>query len=511
MRLFTIAAATIVAGLLSAVSAHSQEPPEDPLVEHSARNVLGTDLELWFRQAGQLRQDATRKAVVESIRADGALLTTHQKDGDLARINAAAGAVEPLSVSPLSITLLQHGARWHKETGGLLDMTIGPLTHLWEEAKKIGKAPSAEEIAAARARVNIAGARIDAAANTASLAEGMRLDVDAFGKGFIIDRAVAVLRERGVSAGLVSIGGDLYALGGKSRDAAWEITVHDPRKPQDPYAAACKVLVRDRGVATSGRSFEEFTIAGQTYSHIIDPRSGSPSMAAVSVTVIAPNAEAADALATAAAVLGPTEGVPFLEKIAGLEGLFLTRDPSAAGKLRFHRTKGFRAYEAPGSATAAETGDDPKSGAGEFPADREVAVTFRVTGIGKKPYLAVWVEDSDGRLVKTLLYEGAKAKYQKDLNVYWNKKDRAGEDIRAVTMPTRPNGARAAIWDGLDHQGRRVKAGEYVVRIEVFRENFLHLYDTRVVLPCGPADAAGAAPNNAYLADVKAVCRKKGS
>ncbi len=137
--------------------------------------------------------------------------------------------------------------------------------------------------------------------------EEMALDLGGIGKGYGVDRAVAMLREWGIRDALVNVGGDLYAMGVSEDGDPWKVGV---RSPDDPGAVVATLRMRDRAVATSGDYQRFFVYGGRRYHHILDPRTGEPARTPFrSVTVAAASCMNADAAATVA-FLVPEEPAP---------------------------------------------------------------------------------------------------------------------------------------------------------------------------------------------------------
>ncbi len=136
--------------------------------------------------------------------------------------------------------------------------------------------------------------------------EGVRINLGSIGKGYAIDRAVAVLAAYWwPTSGLVHGGrSSLYALGSPPGQLGgrWEVALRNPFEPESPLGT---IRLRNRALGTSGSAFQQFEIDGQIYGHIIDPRTGEPARGPASVTVLAPTAALADALSTAFYLLGP--------------------------------------------------------------------------------------------------------------------------------------------------------------------------------------------------------------
>ena len=138
-----------------------------------------------------------------------------------------------------------------------------------------------------------------------------------------MDRAVGILRESGIEGGIVSAGGDLFAFGLKGKGEPWKVGVRNPR---DRSKNICILPASNLAVATSGDYERYRMIHGKRVHHIIDPRTGYPSTGCMSATAVAESTMMADALATAAFVLGPEAGLALLEELPGVEGIVVDSD-----------------------------------------------------------------------------------------------------------------------------------------------------------------------------------------
>jgi thiamine biosynthesis lipoprotein len=161
---------------------------------------------------------------------------------------------------------------------------------------------------------------------------GMALTLDGIAKGYVVDRVVHTLVEKGADRVVVEAGGDL-ASGGAGAEEGWPVAIQDPR---DPAGILGDFRLRGEGVATSGDYVQAFT-GDRSLHHILDPRTGRSPAHTSAATVVAGNAMDADALSTAAFVLGPEEGIALLARLPGVEGLLVTKDG------RPSRTPGFPA------------------------------------------------------------------------------------------------------------------------------------------------------------------------
>ena len=164
--------------------------------------------------------------------------------------------------------------------------------------------------------------------------DGMRLDFGAIAKGFACDEAITVLKKHGITSALVDGGGDICVSAAPPGKPGWRIQI-EPEKPGEP---APLLVLEDCAVATSGDRYRFVEIDGKRYSHIVDPRTGLGLTSRLTVTIVAPNATDADAVASAVSVLGVKDGLKFVESVKGLEGM--VRDYST-DKPRSQSSTGF--------------------------------------------------------------------------------------------------------------------------------------------------------------------------
>jgi thiamine biosynthesis lipoprotein len=181
-------------------------------------------------------------------------------------------------------------------------------------------------------RADYRDVRLDPARQAVTLRRPLLLDLGAVAKGLAIDLAARELLPCGDFA--IDAGGDLYLGGRNPAGERWRVGVRHPRRAD---AALAVLGVSGMAVCTSG-DYERHSPGAGGGHHLLDPRTGEPADGAASVTVVAPTAMLADALATAAFVLGPERGLRFLER-QGVAGLIVTPD------LAFRATPTFAEYQ----------------------------------------------------------------------------------------------------------------------------------------------------------------------
>lgn len=239
----------------------------------------------------------------EEIDRLSGVLTHYGSRSEVARINGTA-AGNWVELSPVLADALGQSMALARQTGGIFDPALGALSHLWGFPDAV-RPPAAADIDSALARSGFGRLQLDTG-RVRFNAEGVQLDLGAGAKGYIVDQTVARLRAAGVSAGVVEAGGDLRYWGTKPDGRPWRFGVQHPRQPD------VIVAVNDVGLpalATSGDYEQSFEFEGLRYHHLLDPNTGMPARRAVSATVWAPTAFAADALATAAFVAGPEQAL----------------------------------------------------------------------------------------------------------------------------------------------------------------------------------------------------------
>jgi thiamine biosynthesis lipoprotein ApbE len=273
------------------------------------------------------------------------------------------------------------------------------------------------------------------------------LNVDALGKAYIIDRAAAEIRTAAplLDGFVLNIGGDIVVWG-----RACELGIANPAEPHDNAEPLTRIVLQNEAVATSGIYARGL--------HFIDARTGLLAVAPASATVIAHDAVTANALATTLCIVNANEGFNLVERIPNAEALRIDPNGRAQRTSGFARRERFRRVRQTPSTT--------------WPTGYEVAIS--VTLLTPDPradrsYVAMWVEDPAGKLVRAIVLWGNKLQYHTELKDYW-KITNGSKDIQyKVTRATRAPGSYRVVWNGLDDQGKPVPRGTYRIVIETNR------------------------------------------
>ncbi len=295
---------------------------QDNLVpERRAWTSMGTTLEATVYRpatASTLAQ-ADLEAVYQAVIEIDQLMSLYRPESELVALNGQAGA-GPIGVSAPTLEVLQAAQHYARLSSGALDITVQPLVELWGFYRmERTSIPPLAEIQEVLRQIGPDRMNLDAAARTVVLAAGSRLDLGSIAKGYAIDRALASMRARGVPAALIDLGGNIGVLGQPPDGRPWTVGLRHPRRDQ----LIGILRFRSGAVATSGDYDRYFEVEGRRFSHLLDPRTGWPAEEVYSVTVLAPNATAADALSTAAFVLGPEPGMALLSDCPGVEGVLI--------------------------------------------------------------------------------------------------------------------------------------------------------------------------------------------
>lgn len=267
-----------------------------------SREIFAMDTVMSFTAYGRNAETAVDAAVSEVKRLD-ALLSTGSAFSEVSTLNREG----VLSVSEDTEALFWRGAEIYEDTGGIFDFTVYPLMELWGFSTKEYHVPSQEELKEVLTLVD--ASKVSLNGKEVRLGEGQQVDFGGIAKGYASGRIMEIYEERGISSGMVSLGGNVQVLGRKPDGMLWRIGIKDPSGTQE---LAAVVSVENCAVVTSGGYERYFEEDGKTYIHIIDPRTGYPAdKDLASVTVVSADGTLADALSTSLYIMGLADAVSF--------------------------------------------------------------------------------------------------------------------------------------------------------------------------------------------------------
>jgi thiamine biosynthesis lipoprotein len=287
---------------------------------------MGTSVEVEaYGSSEVVRREAIEKAFGAIAEIDR-LMSNYREDSELAHINRSASQ-EPVRVSQPTLAVLTLAQQVSERSQGAFDITVGPLVRLWGFHDKRPHLPSAAEFSAVRPLVDYRHVRIDSTAQTVRFARsGVELDLGGIAKGFAVEVASNVLRERGLS-GFIDAGGNQYLLGVPPGKQTWTVGIKDPAQP-DRLLGIVDTL--ETSVSTSADYATYVEIGGRKFGHVLDPRTLRPADASLSVTILSRDGTLADALSKAVFILGPSEGVKLADSFPNTFAIVAYRGPSGA-------------------------------------------------------------------------------------------------------------------------------------------------------------------------------------
>jgi thiamine biosynthesis lipoprotein len=251
-------------------------------------------------------------AVAEISRIEK-LLTTFSNDSVTFQINENAG-IQPTVVPKEVFDLIFRCQMISKMTQGAFDISYGSIDKkFWNFDLNMTSLPDKDLAKKAVELINYENIILNEKDKTVFLKnKGMRIGFGGIGKGYAAECAKKILQQNGIESGIVNAAGDLTAWGFQENGEPWTIGIADPNKKESVFST---FNITNTSVATSG-NYEKFVlIDGKKYSHTIDPKTGYPISGIKSVTIIAENAEIADALATPVTVMGIEVGLNFINQI----------------------------------------------------------------------------------------------------------------------------------------------------------------------------------------------------
>ena len=299
-----------------------------PQAIHRAVKLMGCGFEFTaIHEDPALARQAIEAGIAEVSRIER-LISSWDEHSQTSAINRNAG-IQPVQVDDELFQLIRRSLKVSGITNGAFDISFSAIEKLYLFNGSETTFPPAEEVEGSVAKINYRNIIVNPEKHTAFLKEeGMRIGFGAIGKGYAANRARAVMQSMGIANGLVNASGDLTCWGKQEDGRNWGIAIADP---DDKMKAIAWLPIGEGAVVTSGDYEKYLMVDGKRYAHIIDPRTGYPTTGIKSVTIVCPDAELADALATSVFVLGKEDGLALIDQLKGIECLIITEENELVG------------------------------------------------------------------------------------------------------------------------------------------------------------------------------------
>ncbi len=250
---------------------------------------------------------------------------------EIYELNHAGG--QPVTVSDDTADLIEKGLEYSRASGGKFDITIAPLSDLWDFKNNTGTIPDDAAIQEAKSHIGYENVKIDG--NTVQLLDpDAEIDLGGIAKGYIADQLKAYMEEQDISHTLINLGGNVLALGGKPDGSDYNIGIQKPFAQNGEAITAVKI--KNESVVSSGVYERYFKVNDKIYHHILDPQTGYPyENNLLGVSIVCDSSTEADALSTTCFAMGLDDGMNYIESIDSAEALFITDD------YKIHYSSGF--------------------------------------------------------------------------------------------------------------------------------------------------------------------------
>lgn len=282
--------------------------------------LMGSRFDITVVAENQEEADQYIDIAVTEITRIESLISSWDTNSETSKINTNSG-FKPVKVTAELFDLIERSIRISKLTDGAFDITYASMDRIWKFDGSMTEMPSEQDIKASVDKVGYKNIILDKTNSTVFLGlKNMKIGFGAIGKGYAADKAKNLLIANGVTSGIINASGDMNTWGTQPNGEEWKVAVTNPLNKNKVFAL---LPITNGAVVTSG-NYEKFVnFNGTRYSHIIDPRTGYPSSGIISVTVFAPKAELADALATSVFVMGEKAGLDRINQLPQIECIII--------------------------------------------------------------------------------------------------------------------------------------------------------------------------------------------
>ncbi|MDB4438647.1 FAD:protein FMN transferase [bacterium] len=286
--------------------------------------LMGTRFELTaLANNKSVAENAVQEGIEEIQRIEN-LISSWKIDSQTSQINKNAG-IKPVVVNQELFKLIERSIKISTLTGGAFDISFASIDQLYIFDKTERSLPSKEKCKESVAKINFNNIILNQEKSSVYLNQkGMKIGFGGIGKGYAANKAKQVMKNiSGVTGGVVNASGDLITWSDNNKSEGWPVQISDPKNIEESLGW---LNIHNASIVTSGDYEKYFTNKGLRYAHIINPKTGLPTTGIKSVTIISPDAEIGDALATSVFVLGVEKGINLVNKLKNIESLVITDD-----------------------------------------------------------------------------------------------------------------------------------------------------------------------------------------
>jgi FAD:protein FMN transferase len=296
----------------------------NPAMYQEARRLMWTKFEIVAYGPDRARLAEAANAAFEEIDRLDRQMSNYSETSELTYINRNAAHKEVIVEKEL-FDLLKLSMQYTRETYGTFDITVGPLMKAWGFFNSQGRVPGSKELSEVMSRVGARHVALDDRTHSIRFdSDGVELDLGGIAKGYAVDRAAEILRESGITSALITSGSSIRAIGSPPGRSAWPVEVDDPT---DRSMHMTTIDLKDQSISTSGCHEKSFKMAGKTYCHIMDPRTGRPIEGILGATIVTPSGVEAEALSKAVMILGVEKARDLLKRRTDARALLFYSQP----------------------------------------------------------------------------------------------------------------------------------------------------------------------------------------
>lgn len=283
------------------------EASSEENTQEASTQVFAMDTYMNLKAYGKNAQKAVDDAKSEIERLDK-LWSAVDENSEIYQLNQK----KKMKVSDETLELIEFAKKKSAQSGDAFDISIYPIVELWGFPTQKYRVPSDSEIKSLLKNVDCQKIKVNKKTNVVTLEKNMKIDLGGIAKGYTSQRIAKVYKEDGVKSGVISLGGNVQAIGKKTDGSYWKVGVQSPDDTQSMIGA---YEADDESVITSGAYERYFEKNGKIYHHIIDPATGKPSEKDLkSVTIISKNGTLSDTMSTTLFVMGKDKAISYWKK-----------------------------------------------------------------------------------------------------------------------------------------------------------------------------------------------------